>query len=102
MLQYFRKDGGAILNPGISALRKFIVDTCMEVIRTHDVDAIHFDDYFYSIWAARGALTGSNSILTEPDQATYLKYKPIIIVPIAELIKQIGVENRLIYLSKNY
>ena len=70
------KDGGAILNPGIPAVRKFIVDTCMEVIRNYDVDAIHFDDYFYSDMGAAGALTGSNSILTEPDQATYLKYKP--------------------------
>ena len=69
------KDGGAILNPGIPAVRKFIVDTCMEVIRNYDVDAIHFDDYFYSDMGAAGALTGSNSILTEPDQATYLKYK---------------------------
>lgn len=70
------KDGGAILNPGIPAVRQFIVNTCMEVIRNYDVDAIHFDDYFYSDMGAAGALSGSNSILTEPDQATYLKYKP--------------------------
>ena len=69
------KDGGAILNPGIPAVRKFIVDTCMEVIRNYDVDAIHFDDYFYSDMGASGALSGTNSILTEPDQDTYLKYK---------------------------
>ena len=70
------KDGGAILNPGIPAVRQFIVNTCMEVIRNYDVDAIHFDDYFYSDMGAAGALSGSNSILTEPDQETYLKYKP--------------------------
>ena len=40
-------DGGVILNPGKPAVRKFIIDTCMEVIRNYDVDAIHFDDYFY-------------------------------------------------------
>ena len=39
--------GGVILNPGIPEVRKFIVDTCMEVIEKYDVDAIHFDDYFY-------------------------------------------------------
>lgn len=36
-----------ILNPGIQANRDFIVDTCMEVVENYDVDAIHFDDYFY-------------------------------------------------------
>ena len=68
-------DGGAILNPGIPEVRKFIVDTCMEVIEKYDVDAIHFDDYFYSDLGANGALSGSNSILKEADQVTYEKYK---------------------------
>ena len=39
--------GGVILNPGIPEVRDFIVDSCMEVIEKYDVDAIHFDDYFY-------------------------------------------------------
>ncbi|MGD9605640.1 MAG: glycoside hydrolase family 10 protein [Bacilli bacterium] len=38
---------GVILNPGEVSVRKFIVDTCMEIIENYDVDAIHFDDYFY-------------------------------------------------------
>lgn len=37
-----------ILNPGIPKVRDFIVDTCMEVVNNYDVDAIHFDDYFYA------------------------------------------------------
>ena len=40
-------DGKKILNPGLPEVRKFIVDTCMEVVENYDVDAIHFDDYFY-------------------------------------------------------
>ena len=36
-----------ILNPGIQSNRDFIVDSCMEVVENYDVDAIHFDDYFY-------------------------------------------------------
>lgn len=36
-----------ILNPGIPEVRDFIVDTCMEIVENYDVDAIHFDDYFY-------------------------------------------------------
>ena len=39
--------GGVILNPGIPEVRTFIINTCMEVIEKYDVDAIHFDDYFY-------------------------------------------------------
>ena len=38
---------GSILDPGLPNVRKFIVDTCMEVINNYDVDAINFDDYFY-------------------------------------------------------
>lgn len=38
---------GAILNPGTPTVRKYLIDTCMEVIRKYDIDAIHFDDYFY-------------------------------------------------------
>ena len=36
-----------ILNPGIGSVRDFLVNTCMEVVKNYDVDAIHFDDYFY-------------------------------------------------------
>jgi len=39
--------GGTILNPGEPAVRKFVVDVSMEIIEKYDVDAIHFDDYFY-------------------------------------------------------
>lgn len=36
-----------IFDPGVPEVRDFIVDTCMELIENYDVDAIHFDDYFY-------------------------------------------------------
>ena len=39
--------GGVILNPGLPHVRQFITDTCMEIVENYDVDAIHFDDYFY-------------------------------------------------------
>ena len=54
---------GAILNPGEPAVRDFLVDTCMEVIAKYDVDAIHFDDYFYA------------SMSSTADLTTYNKYK---------------------------
>ena len=44
---YLATSGGVILDPGLPEVRDFIVDTCMEVVEKYDVDAIHFDDYFY-------------------------------------------------------
>lgn len=37
-----------ILDPGKQEVRDFLVDTCMELVEKYDVDAIHFDDYFYT------------------------------------------------------
>ena len=37
-----------ILNPGIPEVQNFLVNVCMEVVEKYDVDAIHFDDYFYN------------------------------------------------------
>lgn len=53
----------SILNPGEPAVRDYLVDVCMEVIEKYDVDAIHFDDYFYI------------SMSSNADLATYNKYK---------------------------
>lgn len=54
---------GAILNPGEPAVRRFVIDTCMEIIEKYDVDAIHFDDYFYA------------SMPENADANAYNKYK---------------------------
>lgn len=54
---------GTILNPGEPAVRSFLIDTCMEVIEKYDVDAIHFDDYFYA------------KMNSSADITTYNKYK---------------------------
>lgn len=35
------------LNPGEPAVRKFIVDTVLELVGGYALDGIHFDDYFY-------------------------------------------------------
>lgn len=63
---------GSILNPGLPIVREFLIDTVMEVIENYDVDAIHFDDYFYTNLGANGELTGVKTILDEPDQATFI------------------------------
>ncbi|PII04060.1 glycoside hydrolase family 10 protein [Acholeplasma laidlawii] len=63
-----------ILNPGEPVVRDFIVDTVIEIIEKYPVDAIHFDDYFYTNLGANGALSGATTILDEPDQQTYVTY----------------------------
>lgn len=41
------KKGKIVLNPARKEVKKFIVDTIVELITNYDVDGIHFDDYFY-------------------------------------------------------
>ncbi len=36
-----------ILNPGLPAVREYLVRVVLDVVRRYDIDAIHFDDYFY-------------------------------------------------------
>jgi len=52
-----------ILNPGEPQVINFVVATVQEIIRNYDVDAIHFDDYFYPY-------DGTGNV----DAATFKKY----------------------------
>jgi uncharacterized lipoprotein YddW (UPF0748 family) len=36
-----------MLDPGLPAVRKYVVGVIMDVVRRYDIDAVHFDDYFY-------------------------------------------------------
>lgn len=67
-------NGASILNPGLPNVRQFVSDTIVEILDRYPVDAIHFDDYFYINLGANGATTGSNTILNEPDQSTFITY----------------------------
>lgn len=59
-------NGNDILNPGLPQVQQFIVDTVVEVAENYDIDAVHFDDYFYPYG-------GLNSRL---DRQEYRKYNP--------------------------
>lgn len=52
-----------ILDPGRPEVRKFLCATVQEIIDQYDVDAIHFDDYFYPY-----------SPMGNADAATYKRY----------------------------
>ena len=62
------------LDPGLQTVRDFIADTIIEFLNKYDVEAIHFDDYFYNDMGAYGSTTGNNTIIKEPDQKTYTDY----------------------------
>jgi len=39
--------GQKIFNPGLPAVRHYVTQVIMDVVRNYDIDAVHFDDYFY-------------------------------------------------------
>ncbi|WP_353093503.1 family 10 glycosylhydrolase [Tissierella praeacuta] len=43
----FSFNGKLQLNPGEPEVIKYINDSVMEVVENYDIDAVHFDDYFY-------------------------------------------------------
>ena len=63
-----------IMDPGLEKVRKFIEDTIIEFLNKYDVEAIHFDDFFYNDMGANASTTGNYSILNESDQKTYIDY----------------------------
>lgn len=40
-------DNGIYFNPAYSEVRKYIIDGIIEIVKSYDIDGIHFDDYFY-------------------------------------------------------
>ncbi len=62
-------DSQAILNPGSPAVREFLLNVCEELVTNYDVDAIHFDDYFYIAGIGQDAATAL-------DRAEYELYNP--------------------------
>lgn len=57
--------GKLYFDPGNPEVIDYITKTVMEVVEKYDIDAVHFDDYFYP-----NQFDGPNY----PDQATYEKY----------------------------
>jgi uncharacterized lipoprotein YddW (UPF0748 family) len=57
--------GKLYYNPGIPEVRKFTTDAIMDAVRKYDMDAVHFDDYFYPYPVAGQ---------TFDDAATYATY----------------------------
>lgn len=46
--EWFLTYGGKkIFDPGLPQVREYIVQVILDVVRNYDIDAVHFDDYFY-------------------------------------------------------
>ncbi|GGK89465.1 glycoside hydrolase family 10 protein [Rufibacter glacialis] len=46
--EWFIQYGGKYyFKPGLPEVRQYIVGVIMDVVRNYDIDAVHFDDYFY-------------------------------------------------------
>jgi uncharacterized lipoprotein YddW (UPF0748 family) len=43
----FSYGGGLYYNPGLPEVREFVTNAVMDAVQRYDVDAVHFDDYFY-------------------------------------------------------
>ena len=65
------------LNPGIPAVREFIVQTVMEVTEKYEIDAVHFDDFFYT-YSYQVEENGVIKVISfadeSPDYQTYETY----------------------------
>jgi len=44
---FFTYGGKKLFNPGLPAVRDYIVNVIMDVVKNYDIDGVHFDDYFY-------------------------------------------------------
>ncbi|MGD9604821.1 MAG: glycoside hydrolase family 10 protein [Bacilli bacterium] len=60
-------DARILLNPAEPLVREHIYDTIEEIVRKYDVDAIHFDDYFYN---------GVADVEDNDNYQTYLQTNP--------------------------
>jgi uncharacterized lipoprotein YddW (UPF0748 family) len=57
--------GKLYYNPGLPEVRRFVQDAMMDAVRRYDIDAVHFDDYFYP-YPVAGQAFG--------DDAAYARY----------------------------
>jgi len=59
------------LDPGEKEVQDLAMTVIMDVVRRYDIDAVHFDDYFYPYIVKDNA----GRIVEFPDETTYAKYK---------------------------
>lgn len=58
------------LNPGIPEVQEYVVQSIQEVVENYDIDAVHFDDYFYPYRLSETNYFGAN----HEDETTFQQY----------------------------
>ncbi|MBU5438717.1 family 10 glycosylhydrolase [Tissierella sp. MSJ-40] len=66
----FSFDGKLYLNPGEPEVIKYIIESVMEVVKNYDIDAVHFDDYFYPYRSTKD----KDKWYSIEEQKTFAKY----------------------------
>jgi len=62
--EWFLTYGGRkLFNPGLPEVREYITGIILDVVRNYDVDAVHFDDYFYPYAVAGDTLRDDSTFL---------------------------------------
>jgi uncharacterized lipoprotein YddW (UPF0748 family) len=72
---FIKYAGQYLYNPGLPEVREHITKVIMDVVRRYDIDAVHFDDYFYPYPEAG---------LVLHDEAAYRDYNPDSIPKVAD------------------
>lgn len=67
-------DSQKILNPGLPAVKDYVISIVQDIATRYDVDGIHFDDYFYP----------NGGMATNQDAQTYIDNNPNNIATIAD------------------
>jgi uncharacterized lipoprotein YddW (UPF0748 family) len=62
--------GKLYYNPGIPAARTLVEDAIMDAVEKYDIDAVHFDDYFYPYPVAGQAFPDDDTFAQYPDGYT--------------------------------
>lgn len=75
-IYYFNRQ--LYLDPGVPAVQEFIIQTVMEVVEKYNIDAVHFDDYFYP-YSYETEVNGQPTVISfadeSPDYQTYETYR---------------------------
>ncbi|MBS1662230.1 MAG: family 10 glycosylhydrolase, partial [Bacteroidetes bacterium] len=66
---FVRFEGTLYFDPGNKDVQQYVVSVIRDIVKRYDIDALHFDDYFYPYDIVEGSVAHDF-----PDKATFKKY----------------------------
>jgi uncharacterized lipoprotein YddW (UPF0748 family) len=67
---FVRFENTLYFDPGNKEVQQYVTNVIRDIVRRYDIDALHFDDYFYPYDIVEGGPPGKDF----PDNATYIRY----------------------------